>query len=55
MHIKRCRSSIDQAHLSRYKDLQILKADKKVLINDYSHRMISSISILQDNSSEVVE
>ena len=55
MHIKRCTASIDQAHISRYKELQKIKAAKKGLLNDYSHKMISSISRLQDKSSEVVE
>ena len=55
MHIKRCTASIDQAHLSRYKELQQTKAAKKGLLNDYSQKMISSISRLQDKSSEVVE
>ena len=55
MHIERCFDSIYQYHLLRYKDLKLIKAAKKGLINDYSHKMISSISRLQDNSSEVVE
>ena len=55
MHIKRCTASIDQAHISRYKELQQIKAAKKGLLNDYSQKMISSISRLQDKSSEVVE
>ena len=55
MHIKRFRNSIDQAHLSIYKDLHIIKCAKKSHLNDYSHKMISSISRLQDKSSEVAE
>ena len=55
MHIKRYRASVNQSHLSRYKDLQQIKAAKKGLLNDYSQNMISSISTLQDKSSEVVE
>ena len=55
MHIKRCTASIDQAHLSRYKELQQIKASKKGLLKYYSQKMISSISRLQDKSSEVVE
>ena len=55
MHIKRFTASIDQAYLSKYKDLQKIKAAKKGLLNDYSQNMISSISRLQDKSSEVVE
>ena len=35
--------------------LQQIKAAKKGLLNDYSQKMISSVSRLQDNSSEVVE
>ena len=54
MHINRCTSSIDQSSLSRYKELQKIEAAKKGLLNDYSHKMISSISCLQDKSSEVV-
>ena len=48
MHIKRCTASIDQAHITRYKELQQIKASKKGLLNDYSQKMISSISRLQD-------
>ena len=55
MHINKCRASIDQAHLSKYKDLQQVKASKKGLLNDYSQKMIPSISRLQDKSSEFVE
>ena len=55
MHIKRCTTSIDQAHISRYKDLQLIKASKKGLLNDYSQKMISSVSRLHDKSSEFVE
>ena len=46
MHIKRCTASIDKAHISRYKELQQIKAAKKGLLNDYSQKMISSISRL---------
>ena len=55
MHIKWCTASIDEAHISRYKELQQIKAAKKGLLNDYSQKMISSISRLQEMSSEVVE
>ena len=55
MHIKRCTSSIDQDYLSRYKDLQQIKATKKGLLNDYSQKMISYIPHLQDKSSEVID
>ena len=55
MHINRCTDSIDQDHISIYKELQKIKAAKKGLLNDYSQKMISSISRLQDKSSEVVE
>ena len=47
-HIKRCTASIDQAYLSRYKKLQQIKASKKGLLNDFSQKMISSISRLQE-------
>ena len=46
VHIKRRRASIDQDHLSRYKDLQQIKAAKKGLLNDYSQKMISFRIIL---------
>ena len=55
MHIKRCTASIDQAHISRYKELQKIKGAKKGLLNEYLQKMISSISRLQYKSSEVVE
>ena len=55
MHIKRCTASIYQSHISRYKELQQIKSAKKGLLNDYSQKMISSISGLQEKSSEVVE
>ena len=55
MHINRCTASIDQDYLSRYKELQKIKAAKKGLLNDYSQKMISSISRLKDKSSEVVD
>ena len=54
MHKKRCTSSIDQAYLSRYKELHKIKAAKKGRLNDYSQKMIYSISRLQDKSSEKV-
>ena len=34
MHINICTASIDQAYLSRYKELQQIKAAKKSLLND---------------------
>ena len=55
MHIKGWTDSIDQSHISRYKELQQIKAAKKGLLNYYSQKMISSISRLQEKSSEVVE
>ena len=55
MHINQCTASIDQARISRYKELQQIKAAKKGLLNDYSQKMIFSISRLQYKSSEVVE
>ena len=55
MHIKICTASIGQAYLSRYKQLQKIKTSKKGLLNDYSQKIIFSISRLQDKSSEVVE
>ena len=45
----------NQAYLSRYKELEQIKAANKGLLNDYSQKMISSISSLQDKLSEVVE
>ena len=38
MHIKRCTASIDQAHLSIYKELQQIKATKKGLLKNYSQK-----------------
>ena len=55
MHINLCTASINQSHISRYKELQQIIAAKKGLLNDYSQKMISSISRLQDKSSEAVE
>ena len=55
MHINRCTASIDQANISRYKELQNIKSAKKGLLNDYPQKMISSISRLQDKSPEVVD
>ena len=55
MHINRCTASIDQAYLSIDKELQQIKSSKKGLLNDYSQKMITSVSLLQDKSSEVVE
>ena len=46
---------IDEAHLSRYKYLDHFKAAKKGLINDYLHKVIYSISHLQDKSYEFIE
>ena len=37
-HIKRFTASIDQDYLSRYKELQKIKAAKKGLINDHSQK-----------------
>ena len=55
IHIKRCFAEIDQYHLSRYKNLHPMKLSKKGLIDYYSLKMISYISISKDKSSEVVE
>ena len=55
MHIKIWTASIDEAYLSRYKELHKIKAAKKGLLKNYLQKMISSISRLQDKSSEVVE
>ena len=55
MHIKIFTASINQAYLSIYKDLHQIKAANKGLLNDYPQKMISSISRLQDKSSEFVE
>ena len=35
MHITRCMDSIDKAYLSIYKELQLIKAAKKVILNDF--------------------
>ena len=45
MHIKRCTASIDQAHISRYKELQQIKAAKKGLLNYYSHNDLFHITL----------
>ena len=55
MYIRIFFHAIEQAHISIYKDLQLIKYAKRGLINSYLHKMISSISPLQDDSSEVVE
>ena len=55
MHIKRCTALIYQYYISRYKELQQIKAAKKGILNDYSQKMISFMSHLQDKLSEVVE
>ena len=55
MHIKICTASIDQYYLSIYKELTLIKASNKVLLNNCSQKRISSISRLQDKSSEVIE
>ena len=63
MHIKIRRDSTNQAHLLRYKDLHQIKSSDKGLLNEYKKRIssnanrkwISSISHLQDRSSEFVE
>ena len=55
MHINIFISSIYQARVSIYKYLQIIKYAKKDILNDYLQNIISSISRLQDKSSEVVE
>ena len=55
MHIKICMDSIYQDNLSRYKELKLIKDDNRGLLNDYSQKMIYSISRLQDKSSKIVE
>ena len=55
MHINICTASTYQYYLSRYKELYQIKSSRKGLLNDYSQKMISSISLLQDNSSEFFE
>ena len=55
MDIKICTASIGQDYLSRYKELQQIKAAKKDILNDYPQKMISSISRVHDKSLEVVE
>ena len=55
MYIKIFFNTIDQDHLSRYKDLYLIKADMKGLIKNYLQKIISSISHLQDEPLEVVE
>ena len=55
MHIKICTAPIDKSNLLRNKNLHQIKAAKKGLLNNYSPKMVSSISSLQDKSSESVE
>ena len=55
MHIYIWFGSINQYHLSIYKDLKAIKTTKKGLINNYYQNMISSVSLLHDKSSEYVE
>ena len=55
IHIKICTASVDPYFLSIHKELKQIKAAKKGLLNDYSQKIISSVSRLQDNSSEVVD
>ena len=55
IHLKILTASIDPDYLSRYKELNQIKAAKKGILNDYSQKLISSISRLQDKSSEVVD
>ena len=43
IHINSSFAAIDKSHLSIYKDLQLIKAANKGLINGYSHKMISSV------------
>ena len=54
MHLKSCFNAINKAHLSRYKYLQNFKSAKNGLVNNHSHKMISSISRLHYKSSEAV-
>ena len=55
MNIKSFFSVIDKHHLYRFKDLGKYKYVKKTVISDHSHKVNSSISRLQDKSSEVIE
>ena len=55
LHINSCFSDIDQSHLSIYKNIQLIKSSKRIIINDYLQKSISSVSRLQDKSSEVVD
>ena len=49
MHIKRCTASIDQAYLSRYKELQKIKAAKKGLLMTYPVSVIWKRSFFVNN------
>ena len=55
MHINSYFVATDTAHLSRYKYLQLIKDSKKGHMNDYSHKMISSVSRSQNKYSKYVE
>ena len=55
MSIKSCKYDIDKSHLSRYKDLQKYKSDKKTSLNDHLHKTNSSIARMQDKFSVVID
>ena len=55
MHIKSCYEVIGNTQLKRYQELQHFKASWKGIIKDYSENIKSSISILQNKSSAVIE
>ena len=55
MHINSCDYAIDKSNLSIYKYLLYFIANKNGIINDDLHKVISSISRLEDKAYEVIK
>ena len=55
MHIKSWYAAMDKDNLTIYQNLQHFKAARKSLIKYYSQKFKSSISILQNKSSAVID
>ena len=54
-HIKSYSAAIEKYHLTRYQQLRKFKYVKKGVIKDYPGKTNSTISHLQNKSSEVIE
>ena len=54
-HINSCFTAIEKYHPTRYQQLQNFKYVKKGVIKDYPGKTDSTISHLQNKSSEVIE